>query len=180
MPRIAVIYHTMDGQTHKIADRIAEIARGDGADVDIFPVSGAPDSLDGYDSVVIGGPIHMAHHHKDLLSFIRAHAAELAARPSAFYSVSLSAGGDEQQQANAHGVVDSFLEQSRWEPDIVALFGGALVYTRYGFFKRQLMKFIVRREGGPTDTSQDYEFTDWDAVDHFAHDVVAHATGAAA
>lgn len=180
MPRIAVIYHTVEGQSYRIADRIAEIARGDGADVDLFPVASAPDSLDGYDSVVIGGPIHMSHHHRDLLAFVRRHVAQLRERPSAFYSVSLSAGGDEQQQAGAYTVVEGFLEQADWQPDIVALFGGALVYTRYGFFKRHLMRFIVRREGGPTDTSRDYEFTDWDAVEHFAHDVTAHVTGTAA
>jgi menaquinone-dependent protoporphyrinogen oxidase len=33
------------------------------------------------------------------------------------------------------------------------------------------MKTITRRRGGPTDTSQDYEYTDWDAVDRFAEDL---------
>ncbi len=35
------------------------------------------------------------------------------------------------------------------------------------FFKRQIMKFIIRKGGGPTDASQDYEFTDWDALAKF-------------
>jgi menaquinone-dependent protoporphyrinogen IX oxidase len=30
------------------------------------------------------------------------------------------------------------------------------------------MKRISAHSGGPTDTSGEYEFTDWDAVDHFA------------
>jgi menaquinone-dependent protoporphyrinogen oxidase len=30
------------------------------------------------------------------------------------------------------------------------------------------MKRIARKEGGPTDTSRDYEYTDWEAVDRFA------------
>jgi len=32
------------------------------------------------------------------------------------------------------------------------------------------MKAITAREGGPTDTSRDYDFTDWPAVDQFADD----------
>ena len=42
------------------------------------------------------------------------------------------------------------------------------------------MRMIVRREGGPTDASRDYEYTDWDAVDAFAADVAAHAVVGAA
>jgi hypothetical protein len=30
---------------------------------------------------------------------------------------------------------------------------------------------ISRRTGRPTDTSRDYEFTDWDVVDGFARDL---------
>jgi len=30
------------------------------------------------------------------------------------------------------------------------------------------MRMISRQEGGPTDTSREFEFTDWDHVDRFA------------
>jgi menaquinone-dependent protoporphyrinogen oxidase len=33
---------------------------------------------------------------------------------------------------------------------------------------RRLIKLISWQAGGPTDTSRDYEFTDWEAVDRFA------------
>ena len=33
------------------------------------------------------------------------------------------------------------------------------------------MRFIAWREGAPTDTSRDYEFTDWSMVRQFALDV---------
>ena len=36
---------------------------------------------------------------------------------------------------------------------------------------RQIMRFIAWREGAPTDTSRDYEFTDWNMVRQFALDV---------
>lgn len=29
------------------------------------------------------------------------------------------------------------------------------------------MKYIAYRKGGPTDTSRDYELTDWDDLSHF-------------
>jgi menaquinone-dependent protoporphyrinogen oxidase len=54
----------------------------------------------------------------------------------------------------------------------VGLFGGALVYRQYGFFKRLMMKKIVSDKPGglSTDTSRDHEYTDWDQVARFAED----------
>jgi hypothetical protein len=37
------------------------------------------------------------------------------------------------------------------------------------------MKEIARRAGGPTDTSRDYEFTDWAALDRFVADAARAA-----
>ena len=47
---------------------------------------------------------------------------------------------------------------------------GALKYTEYDFFKRLIMKMISKREGRSTDTSRDYEYTDWNAVTKFVTD----------
>jgi menaquinone-dependent protoporphyrinogen oxidase len=58
----------------------------------------------------------------------------------------------------------------------VATLGGALRYTQYGFLKRFLMKQISRRHNGPTDTSRDYEFTDWQRVDRFVERVLRRVT----
>ena len=57
------------------------------------------------------------------------------------------------------------------DPDVVGLFAGALVYTQYGWLKRHVMRAIVKREGGDLDMSRDYEYTDWEAVERFAHDI---------
>ena len=34
------------------------------------------------------------------------------------------------------------------------------------------MLHIVAKEGGPTDASQDFEYTNWDAVSRFADELV--------
>jgi menaquinone-dependent protoporphyrinogen oxidase len=33
---------------------------------------------------------------------------------------------------------------------------------------RLVMRYIAKRAGGPTDTSRDYDFTDWNALARFA------------
>ena len=42
------------------------------------------------------------------------------------------------------------------------------MYSRYGTLERFVMKRIAKRAGGGTDTSRDYEYTDWDEVASFA------------
>jgi menaquinone-dependent protoporphyrinogen oxidase len=44
---------------------------------------------------------------------------------------------------------------------------GALAYSKYSFFVKLVMKTIAWKAGGPTDTSRDYEFTDWATLDRF-------------
>jgi menaquinone-dependent protoporphyrinogen oxidase len=83
-----------------------------------------------------------------------------------------AASDDESSVREERSYLDRFIGETGWKPAQVASFGGALAYTRYNFLLRQLMKWISRRAGRPTDTSRDHEFTDWDRVDRFADDVI--------
>lgn len=76
-----------------------------------------------------------------------------------------SAVADETRRAQAAAYVDEFLENADWHPDRIGLFGGALRYSEYGFLKRLLMKQIAKDATGDTDTSRDYEYTDWHEVE---------------
>ena len=88
----------------------------------------------------------------------------------------VSAGTDAEHESVARGLVDDLLNEFGYDPDAVGLFAGAVMYTKYGWIKRRIMKSIVAKEGGDTDTSRDFEYTDWDAVDDFARDVLRLAT----
>jgi menaquinone-dependent protoporphyrinogen IX oxidase len=50
----------------------------------------------------------------------------------------------------------------------------------HDFFTRTLMRLMMRREHHPTDASQDYDYTDWDAVERFARQCSALLTVAPA
>ena len=45
--------------------------------------------------------------------------------------------------------------------------------SRYNLPLRWVMKRISRKKGLPTDTSRDYDNTDWAAVERFARDIAA-------
>jgi len=49
---------------------------------------------------------------------------------------------------------------------------GALLYTKYNFIVRFIMKRIARQAGAATDTSKDYEYTDWAALSRFIDEFV--------
>ena len=61
-----------------------------------------------------------------------------------------------------------FLEISRWRPKKLAVFAGKIDYPKYGFFDKQIIRLIMLITKGPTDTSQTYEFTDWEKVRKFS------------
>ena len=171
MPTILVVYHTSEGQTARIADHVAAVLRDLGDDVEVHDVAGAP-APEHYDGVVVGDSIHAVHHSKALTRYVRDHVAVLNKLPAALFQVSLtSTNPDAEHTATAQGLVQELLDRTGFDPDLVGMFAGALVYTKYGWFKRHVMRAISRREGGDTDLTRDYEYTDWQAVEQFAHDV---------
>ncbi|MGZ4678320.1 MAG: flavodoxin domain-containing protein [Acidimicrobiia bacterium] len=58
MARILVAYETHEGQTRRIADRVAAVLRDRGDDVDVVELAHAP-SPEAYDGVVLGDAIRL-------------------------------------------------------------------------------------------------------------------------
>jgi menaquinone-dependent protoporphyrinogen oxidase len=172
-PKVLIVFHTSEGQTAKIAERIAEVLRADGLSADVREAEVAPAPA-GYDGVVVGDSIHV-HHSRQVVRYVQDHVEALDVMPTALFQVSMtSARPDEAHEAAAHGLVNELLDKTTFDPDVVGIFAGRLAYTQYGWFKRHLMQAITKREGGDdTDTTRDVEYTDWAAVEHFAHDVGA-------
>jgi menaquinone-dependent protoporphyrinogen oxidase len=166
MSKILIAYGTTEGQTAKIADFIAEVVRGRGHTADAVNVKQFQPGLDGYDAIIVGGSIHMGKHEDYVGDFVRRNRTALERQPSALFSVSLAAHGD---TANAEAYVARFEQETGWHAAQVGFFAGALLYSQYGFFKRQVMKKIVRDKPGnlSTDTSRDYVYTEWDEVRAF-------------
>lgn len=174
-PRVLVVFHSSEGQTEKIADRIVRELERHGALVTLREASSAP-APDACDIVVVGDSIHTGRHSRQLTRWLERHERQLASIPVALFQVSLtSANDDEEHAAEATRMVQEFLDQTALDPVMVGLFAGALKYTRYGWLKRAVMKRIAAAEGSDTDTSRDHEYTDWDTVDEFAHDVLSLA-----
>jgi len=131
-------------------------------------------------TIVVGASVHVGRYEDYLRDWVKAHRADLERRPSFFFSVSLTSSIPKpENQAQVQSIVDRFIQETSWRPRKVALFAGALRYSQYNFVKRIIMRLIATSNGGPTDTSRDYEFTDWDAVARFAEEALAAASATA-
>ncbi len=167
MAKVLVLYASVEGQTERIAQRIAGLLREAGHAVRLQRAGAALDLAD-CEALVVGASVHYGHHPRALARALRQRAAQLAGKPGAFFSVSLSGGGPGAKPAAAKRYLERFLKRARWQPHHAASFGGALVYSQYGWFKRLLVLGFVAAAGGDTETSRDYEYTDYEAVAAFA------------
>ena len=170
---ILLTYHSQEGQTAKVADRIATVLRREGATVEAASTQENP-SPEGFDGIILGDSIHVGRHSRSLRRWITHHTDALDAAPVAVFQVSLtSAQDDPEHRDEAHQLLQRLLDATGLDPDLVGLFAGALAYTRYGWVKRHLMTRIAQAQGDDTDTSVDHEYTDWAAVEQFAIDALA-------
>ncbi|UTF52088.1 flavodoxin domain-containing protein [Natronosalvus rutilus] len=181
MASFLILYGTGEGQTAAVARRIGEKIAERGHETTVVDAAETePDlEVEDFDAVLVGASIHAGTHQEAVTEFVRSWRAVLAAKPTAFFQVSLSSASEEGR-TQAAGYVDEFVETTGWHPDRVGLFGGALRYSEYGFLKRLLMKQIAGRtipDVPPADESGDVEFTDWHEVESFAADVAAFVEG---
>ena len=74
MTRIYIAYATSEGQTAKIAEYIADVARENGCEADTADIGTSMGRIpSGYDGVIVGSSIHVGKHEK--------HASDTCDRP---------------------------------------------------------------------------------------------------
>jgi menaquinone-dependent protoporphyrinogen oxidase len=175
MLRILIPYGTTEGQTARIADYLAQMIRGWGHEAYPTDIEAGAPAPAGYDAVIVGASVHRGKHQHGVRDYVRRNLPALEHLPSAFFSVSLAIQeGTEEGRREAAGYVETFVRETGWRPGKVGLFAGALLYTRYGFFLRWIMKRIARSKGSADlDTSRDYVYTDWSEVRRFAEEFLA-------
>lgn len=173
MAKILIVYGTSQGQTAKVPIRIKEVLAANGHSVDLFDVRKVPSSVmpRNFDAVLIGASVHVGGYQRDLKKWVKGHSIELKSVTSGFFSVCLGVLQKEASvQQEITKILEDFFKASLWQPQVRAVFAGALAYSKYNFLVKWWMKRIAEKSGGETDTTRDYEYTDWAAVNKFALD----------
>lgn len=185
MTYVLVFYATRQGQTLHIAEHIAAAVRARGGQADVVSARQLPEgfSLDVYSAVIVAASVHAGEHEPEMIQFVRENRQQLERMRTVFLSVSLSEAGAEDQTASSERrtqfasdverMIKHFLTETGWHPSKIQAVAGALMFTHYNRLLRFVMKMIGRREAGITDTSHDYEFTDWVALDRLVDELTA-------
>src|SRR5678815_3649098 len=145
--RVLIAYATSYGQTAKIARTMADRLMASGEAVTLVNVRNHPRDFHPaeFDAVIIGGSIIGGHHHRALVRFVSEHRAVLNATPSAFFSVSGSAGSPlETERAHARRFVAEFLTKTGWRPIVAETIAGAMAYTKYNPVLRWFIKRMAK------------------------------------
>jgi menaquinone-dependent protoporphyrinogen oxidase len=182
---ILVLYATREGHTRRIAEHIAATLRARDYISEVREVSTfrEPFSPDAYAAAILAASVHTGKHEKEMVAFVRGHREALERMPTAFLSVSLSEATVEdetqppsmraQADAGVRKTLDAFFDATGWHPQRAKAVAGALLYMKYGVLVRFVMKMIAKRAGHATDTSRNYVYTDWRALDRFVDEITA-------
>ena len=166
MSRILFLYSTVDGHTLKICKRLQQVVEKAGHQVALADLQ-SPRGIDleSFDRIVVGASIRYGKHRPQVAEFMRTNRRILESRPSAFFSVNIVARKPNKNTPDTNPYVRKFLRQIGWRPRLTAVFAGMLDYPRYGFWDRQIIRFIMLLTKGPTDPRSVVEFTDWRQVE---------------
>jgi len=162
---ILVIFESVEGQTRKIANFVAEQIRAAGHNVELFNTAErqATVSLEGVDRVVLAAPVHERRHPIGFEVLVSARNEDLQARPTLLISVSLKAAFPKEAE-EAQEYLTELKMRTKFTPTIELLVAGAVRSGSYSYYESQILQHVVLG-GQKVDLSQDvHEFTDWDQL----------------
>ena len=153
--KVLVAYASKHGATAEITEKIGQVLRESGLQVDVSPVKSAND-LKSYDAVILGSAAYMFQWRADAVSFLKKNQNLLAERPIwLFYSGPLGKGDalelvkGQRFPKPLKPVIDHI------KPRDTAVFHGFINMDKLNFFERFAFKKSPAMQG---------DFRDWDAI----------------
>jgi menaquinone-dependent protoporphyrinogen oxidase len=166
--RVLIVYGTTEGQTRKIAWRMAARAKELGHEAELHDSADIASKIQigAFAAIIIAASVHQQVHQETIAGFAIAHRDLLNTNLTALVSVSLSAALD-SDHVEAQNYVDQFIAETGWRPTKILHLAGALRYSGYDYFKQQIIKCIVMKGHSSENIERDYEFTDWEVLSDF-------------
>jgi len=168
---IRLFYATRDGQARRIAERIAArlAEKGIAADpTDLATAPPTPAELAPASLIVLVAAVRYGRHLGQARRFLAAYRALAAPPPLALVSVNLTARKPGKDTADGNPYLRKLIDRYGLQPVIAAAIGGKLDYARYRWWDRQIIRFIMRLTGGPTDPTTCIDYASPAAIDEVA------------
>ena len=182
MKPFLVVYASRSGQTRRLAEGIADRIRTLGHEVQTQDVrTEALPMLERYAGVILAASVHLGHHEREMVKFVRSRRGELGGVPTVFFSVSLTEATAEdvhrpdEERLEARRAVSKVLEdfvlETGWRPQRAVPIAGALADEGHGPLTRLLLR-AVARQTLLDDVVREVTFTDRAALNREVDQVV--------
>lgn len=156
---VLVAYATKYGATAEIAERIGQMLRQAGLQVDVVPADKAGDPT-GYSAVVLGSAVYAGSWRKEAAAYLETHAAALAGRPTWLFSSGPTGEGDAVELMKGWRFPEALQPiAERIQPRDIAFFHGEIDTKKLNLAEKVLIKGIKAPTG---------DFRDWDAIEAWA------------
>jgi menaquinone-dependent protoporphyrinogen oxidase len=157
-----VAYATRYGCTRQIAERVADVLREKGQEVDIQEASAVAD-LGPYSAVVVGSPLYIGKMLKDATAFLERHQAALEKLPVALFTPGPVRGSDDMDEARKQ--LGPVLAKIAWlEPKAVEMFVGSYDPAKL----RGLDKLVTKPKASPLYGIGACDDRNWAAIEAWA------------
>jgi menaquinone-dependent protoporphyrinogen oxidase len=166
-----IFYATRDGQSRRIAERISNRLAEVGIAAlprDLAGTAPTPSSLTGARLVVVVAAVRYGRPLPEAEQFLAGYGALRGPPPLVLLSVNLTARKPGKDTAEGNAYLRKSIARHQLAPALALAIAGRLDYSRYRWLDRQLIRFIMKLTGGPTDPKTCIEFTPWDVVDGIA------------
>ena len=166
-----LFYATRDGQSRRIAERIASRLAAQGIAVlprDLAHVSLSSSGLAAARLVVVVAAVRYGKPLPEAEQFLAGFGMLRVQPQLVLLSVNLTARKPGKDTVEGNAYLRKSIARHRLAPVLALAVGGRLDYSRYRWMDRQLIRFIMKLTGGPTDPNTCIEYTPWDVVDDVA------------
>jgi menaquinone-dependent protoporphyrinogen oxidase len=160
MARILVAYATRKGSTTEIAQAIGKALEAAGHTADVVEIATLA-SMQGYNALVIGGPMYMGRIDGSVGKFVKRHYPDLARVPVAGFVVCLAAATKDQEGIErANKALNAAL--SPIQPVAETVFAGKLDPEKLS----RLQRWMTQKMKTPVG-----DFRDWTAIASWAREL---------
>ncbi len=162
--KVLVAYASKHGATKGIAEKIGEVLREEGLQVDVLQAKQVGD-LAQYDAFVIGSAVYMGQWRKDAVNFLKNNLTILTGKPVWLFVSGPTGKGD------ATELMQGWLYPGKLKPVVEAIkprhigvFHGIIEMNKLNFFERFIIR-MVKAEFG--------DFRDWHSIESWAKTITA-------
>jgi len=175
--RVLVCYGSRHGSTAEISERITEILRSRGADVDLIDLKKEKvKDIKDYTLIVIGSGIQMGKWTKEALRCIKNHRETLSQKKVAIFVSCMSAS----QPDKCNTARREYLEKVTHDfPEInpisMGLFGGLIDSTRGNFMTKTIMQALAKSlVENDEDPPERIDLRDWEQIRIWAQALIEY------